>query len=409
MGPLPAAPPGIVHAATVDMVPRCSAVGGPRSAPADARCAGGRRIATCAVDTGPHASAHEAATQREIARRLARLLGGWFDADCRPGEVADVYWVPNDTVVGDDAARRLGLRGRHDLFGGCVPWAFVATKAITHPRVSPGALVPAGWSDAFARRVDDGTLAGCSAFTRADAIEAARVLLALGPVRLKPVIGTGGRGQRVCTDLREVEAALGAMAEQAFDPGPERGGVVVEQDLVDVETFSVGQLDVPGLVASYVGTQVTTPDNDGERGYGGSTLSVARGGFDAIAGRRWPAPVRAALAAARAYDEAAHACFPAFFASRRNYDVVVGHDARGRVRCGVLEQSWRVGGASPAEVVALAALRADPSLAAVRAGCVERFGAGHEPPPGAEVFYEGTDEDAGPLLKYAWCETDAHA
>ena len=44
-----------------------------------------------------------------------------------------------------------------------------------------------------------------------------------------------------------------------------------------------------------------------------------------------------------------------FFASRRNYDVVAGLDARGQRRCGVLEQSWRVGGASPAELVALAA------------------------------------------------------
>ncbi len=360
------------------MVPRCSDLGSRPSGRAKPRFAGGRRVATCAVDAQAHASLHEAETQREIARRLARLLGGRFDADCRPGDATDVYWVPNDTVVGEDAARRLGLRGPHDLFGGCVPWAFVATKAITHPRVSPEALVPAGWSDAFARRVDDGTLAGYTAFTRGDAIVAARVLLERGPVRLKPVIGTGGRGQRVCADAREVEATLDALAEQAFGAAPERGGVVLEQDLVDVETFSVGQLDVPGLAASYVGTQRTTRDNDGERGYGGSTLSVVRGGFDAIASRRWRPPVRAALAAARAYDEAAHACFPAFFASRRNYDVVVGRDALGRVRCGVLEQS-------------------------------ERFGAGHAPPPGAEVFFDGTDADAGPLLKYAWCETDAHA
>ena len=391
----------------------------PDVVPAPMPAAERRRIATFRSAADAHASAHETATQREIARRLASLLGYRFDDGPRGGGPDGTgsdgpgsdgtYWLPNETVVGEAAARRLGLRGRHDLFGGYVPRAFVATKAITHPRVSPDAPVPEGWSDTFARRVDDGTLAGFTAFTRPDALAAARTLLALGPVRLKPVTGTGGRGQRTCASIDDVERALDELSEQAFPAGPGPGGLVVEQDLVDVATLSVGLVDVPGLVASYVGTQRTTPDNSGEPGYGGSTLAVTRGGFEAIAAQDWPAPVRAALAAARAYDEAAHACFPGFFASRRNYDVVVGRDARGRTRCGVLEQSWRVGGASPAEVVALAALHADPGRATMRATCVERFGAGVEPPDGAQVFYDGVDDVAGPLLKYAWCQADAHA
>ncbi|HMS81429.1 MAG TPA: DUF3182 family protein, partial [Burkholderiaceae bacterium] len=77
--------------------------------------------------------------------------------------------------------------------------------------------------------------------------------------------------------------------------------------------------------------------------------------------------------------------------------------------CGVLEQSGRVGGATPAGGAALAALHADPGRATVRATCVERFGAGVEPPDGAQVFYDGVDDVAGPLLKYAWCRADAHA
>lgn len=391
------------------MDPRTTVTGARATAASDTPAGGARLVATCEVASGAHASGHETATQREIARRLARLLGYRFDDGGRAGGEAGVYWLPNETVVGPEAARRLRLSGKHDLFGGYVPEAFMATKAITHPRVSGAALVPPGWSDAFARRVDDGTLAGYVAFTRDDARAAAHALLPLGPVRLKPVAGTGGRGQHVCADPAGIERALDTVAASAFGGDLRRDGVVLEQDLVEVETFSVGQLEVPGLVASYVGTQITTPDNSGERGYGGSALTVARGGFDAIAARPWPAAVRAALAAARAYDDAAHACFPGFFASRRNYDVVVGRDALGRVRCGVLEQSWRVGGASPAEVVALAVLGAEPSRSAVRATCVERFGAGHAPPPGAEVFFRGADAAAGPLLKYAWCEADEDA
>jgi hypothetical protein len=39
---------------------------------------------------------------------------------------------------------------------------------------------------------------------------------------------------------------------------------------------------------------------------------------------------------------------------------------------------------------------------------VEVFGEGATPPPGADVFYRGVDPQAGPLLKFAWCEPHAH-
>ena len=49
-------------------------------------------------------------------------------------------------------------------------------------------------------------------------------------------------------------------------------------------------------------------------------------------------------------------------------------DAVGRRRSGVLEQSWRAGGASGAEIAALEAFRADPSLPSVRAITREVYG-----------------------------------
>ena len=53
--------------------------------------------------------------------------------------------------------------------------------------------------------------------------------------------------------------------------------------------------------------------------------------------------------------------------------------------------------------------RFEPSCSRYATACVERFGAGVEPPDGAQVFYDGVDDVAGPLLKYAWCQADAHA
>ena len=74
--------------------------------------------------------------------------------------------------------------------------------------------------------------------------------------------------------------------------------------------------------------------------------------------------MRQAIEYARIFDTAAAIFFPGCFASRRNYDIAQGRDGNGRERFGVLEQSWRVGGASSAEIAALEAFRADPGLPA---------------------------------------------
>jgi hypothetical protein len=97
------------------------------------------------------------------------------------------------------------------------------------------------------------------------------------------------------------------------------------------------------------------------------------------------------------------------FASRRNYDVIQGLDAAGRRRSGVLEQSWRVGGASGAEVAALEAFRADPALRTVRTSTVEVYGEGVPPPPHAVVYFRGVDDQVGPITKYAMVEANGNA
>jgi hypothetical protein len=108
---------------------------------------------------------------------------------------------------------------------------------------------------------------------------------------------------------------------------------------------------------------------------------------------------RAAVAAARRYDEAAEE-FQGFTASRRNYDVAQGIGADGRPRSGVLEPSWRVGGASSAELAAFAAFAQDPSLEIVGASHVEEFGTGRRAPADAIVEFQGDDPEWGPLLRY---------
>src|SRR5262249_1755440 len=81
-------------------------------------------------------------------------------------------------------------------------------------------------------------------------------------------------------------------------------------------------------------------------------------------------------------------------------DVDQGIGADGQPRSGVLEASWRVGGASSAELAALAAFARDPSLEIVGACHVEEFGKGRRAPADAIVEFQGDDPESGPLLRY---------
>lgn len=345
----------------------------------------------------PHG--HECTTYAALARRLAAIkdyeFGGDFDISCRYDR--SLYFVPTDTLATLDSARELGIHGEQDLFGGVVPYPFIATKTITHPLPDATAYAPKGWSAGFARRVRDVVLPGWSAFTLDDARAAATRLLQTGTVRMKKASGIGGLGQAVIADAAQLEAELQMMNPEELL----RDGVVFEQNLSDVVTHSVGQVRVGNLLATYYGTQSLTRNNRGETVYGGSDLTIVRGGFHALLELSFPEEVVQAIAQARVYHVAAMTSFAGMFASRCNYDVIQGVDDQGRRRSGVLEQSWRAGGCSGAEVAALAAFRADPSLRTVRASTTEIYGADPVVPPDAEIYFQGIDERTGPLIKYS--------
>ena len=346
---------------------------------------------------------HECATRAGVARMLADVLGyafaGEYDASRDYG--GPLYFVPSDTLVGCAQAAALGIRGVGDLFGAVVAHPYVSTKSITHGVVDGKAATPAGWTPHFARAVDGCVLRGYTAFHHDDAARAGRALLDESSVRVKRATGIGGGGQFVVDTpdaLAEVLATLAADELAAF-------GVVLEENLSDAQTYSVGRVDVAGIVATYCGTQRLTPNSHGAHVYGGSDLLVARGEYEALAALPLGPDMRAAIDAALRYDRAADRHFEGFIASRRNYDVVRGLDMNGTHRLGVLEQSWRIGGASPAEAGALAAFKADPALTVVRARTVELYGPDAAVPPGATVLYRDDDARVGRLTKYTMIET----
>ena len=348
---------------------------------------------------------HERVTQRGVAARLAAMMGCGFDeikyiATSRPIDLG--YVVPDVTIASLEAARALNIRGEEDLFGGVVPFPFVAAKTITHPLIDPAATAPHGWQSDFPERVRDVTLPGWSAFSMSDARIAGRSLLLGGDVRVKLASGIGGAGQSVARDEAELEAHLAAI-----DPAEFPGGVVLERNLVGVRTYSIGRVRVGSLLASYIGTQRTTRSRHGKEVYGGSSIKVVRGGFEALDRLALEVEARRAIQSARAYHEAALACFRGMFASRCNYDVAEGRDASGRQCIGVLEQSWRIGGASGAEVAALEAMNDDPTLQTVNASTTEIHGPSVPVPEGAILYFSGVDDHLGPITKYAELHRDA--
>lgn len=348
------------------------------------------------IDAESNPSIHERRIDEEIARKLALLKNYRFaGVHDRVGHfTSPLYFVPIRTLTRNDAAR-LGIRSEADLFGGIVPFPQAATKAITHPLIKQSAAAPQGWSHDFPHEAMAVTLPGFSVFTRDDAARAGKLLLEQGGVRLKPTRGVGGRGQTVISSVDELNTALARIA----DPDFASNGVVIESNLRNVTTFSVGQVCIAELVATYYGTQRLTKDHDGHDVYGGSDLIVARGDYDELLNLPLAPEARLAISQARAYDNAASKHFPGLIASRRNYDVAQGFDARNERRSGVLEQSWRIGGASAAEIPALEAFRADPWLRVARASCVEKYGL-HEPPQDAVLQFRGTDNRVGAITRY---------
>src|SRR5262245_16591877 len=125
---------------------------------------------------------HETASRDWIAARIAALMGYEYAGEFDPARsyAGHRYFVPADTLTSVETAHELGIRSEEDLFGGVVPYPFVATKAITHPLVDAEARAPEGWSHEFGRRVHDSILLGYAAFAPEDARRACERMLKSG-------------------------------------------------------------------------------------------------------------------------------------------------------------------------------------------------------------------------------------
>ncbi|VWX62157.1 conserved hypothetical protein [Burkholderiales bacterium 8X] len=365
------------------------------------------RVLGWTLDPESYASLHERVTRRSHAERIAALKGLQYAGEIADGPPVQAtggqpqgYYVPSDTIVGCELAQQMGIRHEGDLFGGVVPHAYVSTKAISHGLFGSQPAAPPEWDAALAPRIRSSVLDGYTAFSKADARAAGRSLLAAGSVRVKPVRATGGRGQSVALDADALDRQI------AEAPNLETDGLVLERNLRKPRTLSIGQVSVGAMRVSYYGLQRLTRNHKGDWVYGGSDLTCVCGDLDVLHGMPLAPSLKLAINQARAYHAAVMETFPGFMASRINYDVAQGRDDAGRWCSGVLEQSWRIGGATGAEIAAMEVFRAEPHRQQVRASCVEVFGEA-ELPPGARVYFSDIDPAVGRLTKYSFVEPHA--
>ena len=353
------------------------------------------RVAVYFSRLGAPMYTHEKVTLAIVAENIAFVNGWRYAGAYDPAERSvGCFFVPDDTIMLDEA-QDLGIDSPQQLYGAVAPYPFVKTKAITHGLVSAHAARPYGWSSAFAKGVRNAVLPGYTVFSPDDAKMAAMQLLPLGSIRVKEPLGDGGYGQTVVAGIAQLDAFLEKLSLEKIGCH----GLVLETNLRRATTRSVGQTMIGDRMIAYHGIQRVVTNNRGLSVYGGSHLICVRGGWTELEELPMDAEARLAVSQARTYDRNAHR-YPGFLASRRNYDIGQGLDGHGRWRSGVLETSWRSGGASTAELAALMAFAQDSTLQVIEATSAKQFGRRITIPPGAVIHFHDDDPEDGPLLRY---------
>ena len=332
----------------------------------------------------PRCAPHEFGTLRFAAKRLARLFGARYVEPADGTGTGDRYWVPVSTLLQREAAA-LGIVDGSQLWGGIVADGFAATKLVSHPLWKGGTGAPERWIDIAP--IQCCTLPGYSVFCRSDAGEAGRELLREGSIRMKPSRERGGQGQAVVEDEAELAEWLSSVPPRIFSEG-----LVVERHLARATTYSVGFSVLPGgHRIAYFGTQRDVAKPSGAVVYGGSRIAVVRGGLEALSTAVPHGDANAVACAAACYDALVRSAY-GVVATRCNYDVLAGTDAAGRPHLGVLEESWRFGGASMAELLAIERFATQPDAQALVAETVESYA--DEPIPADAVLYWPGDAES---------------
>ena len=316
-------------------------------------------VVTYALGAAGDRDSHEARTRTGIATKLAELKGfefaGEYDRGTRYG--GSVVFRAKRRAGGHRSGggarhprrgRSVRRRGPSCLRGDKGDHASAVRRAGARSRgLGPG--VPASGGRRGARRI--------RAFEPEDALRAGASLLERGPVRVKRATGIGGRGQYVVKGTDDLAEVLGAIDADELSTS----GVVIEENLDEVTTYSVGQVRV-GRSRRHLLRHAAADDatTGAQKSTAAPTCSSCEATSTRCCASRWRNP-----SGSRSRRPASTTPLPTRASPGSSLRGAITTWCRGSMRAdgsarGVLEQSWRIGGASGAEIGALEAFRADP-------------------------------------------------
>ena len=284
------------------------------------------------------------------AERIAQLLGG----DLRPIENAgdSPYFVPF-AAVHDPLALQKGINGHGDVYGGVVKELQHADKAVLHALASKSAVSPIWYSRTFAEKIAGSVLPGYTTFTREDTILAYKRMKADGlNARFKDPSNTGGLGQHLISHDNELHQLISQHGDKLSNDG-----IVIEADLKDHQTVTIGVTDLEGEKYSWYGRPYDVMHNDMVR-FGGNELTVVRGEVSGLLAAASTVQDQLAIEQANQVFEAYDVLGTRI--SRATLDVVQGVGSDGRFLSGVTDPSIRPSASSAAEIRAIEAFHSQP-------------------------------------------------
>lgn len=292
-------------------------------------------------------------TAKEIARYMGLPYTEQID-----GRNEAVYTVPAVTLD-PSRAKSFVAKTVDDFYGTKVEYLGHVGKAILHPVF--GKAVPSFYSSKFAQVVTDYTLPGYSVFTPEAAIEAYRQF-PCRETRVKLTNESDGLGQFTVKSEMELTKIL-----KDLDPKMiKTEGLVLEPNLRDATTISVGYIILGSLPYSFIAHQKNDIAEDGRNRYLGARVLICKGGLRGL--NLLPSlnsEEREAVAKADGFNEAYGYFNPV--ASRLSFDCLFGQTENGESLSGITDITARLGGTCPALVLAVNKLKIAPTGSVVLA------------------------------------------
>lgn len=301
-----------------------------------------------------------------VAERLSGILRSLRGGAARPA--SDSYFMPY-SAVHEPLARACGISGDGDLYGGIVREPAHADKAMLHELASATAMHPRWYSWAFARALHGAVLPGFTVFSPDDAACAFELMRRRGIVpRFKDPSATGGLGQSLVRSQADLAEALQAHGDRLV-----KTGAILEADLSDAATITVGWVRIGGKEFSWCGRPYDVVV-DGQTRFGGNEIRVVRGGLGRV--EQYIQDERDLIAIRQACTVSGAYRLLGTVAARATLDAVQGVDTPGKLRSGITDPSLRPSASSAAEVRALEAFIEHPDAESVVTQLVYDYGTG---------------------------------